>query len=487
MSLAQKFVKHYQHFSPNLKKALGSGDVPALTPAWLSKLITTTLFRRDPLGGKWSSKRIPTKEYPLREIDAWPTPESAVGELPTTPYKDIVFGPETKVKPGINSRKFRTGNYMRWVAEKFGSHEMAQKFDILGRIITEQVNSFGTDLTMARYWGNQTANQYSFDGIYRNCTAARKNRFNLHNTGNPWQPDNTEFLDQLISQASDFNAEAPDQRPQTNMLFVMSARMLGTLSQQEKERIRVETTPEPLFRELKFPGGIRMESYRGIPIAQSLMAGGGPYTPEMGLIALADFPTGGTLIADTYYFQVGFIGYSHIARSPFYGESISSGEANIPIGAGTANRIEITWSDEPKAMYYIIYARTLSGGEPYNTPIAVIPANTYDGTGTPTGRVTSYNVTTMVPDASAAGMEEDLPNNAPADVAGETIALIDYDPMRMGSLFTVHEGGNEEGGDVIFRQLAENDLLYLDHQMLHVGGHIPYYPYTTSLVRGVRP
>ena len=186
----------------------------------------------------------------------------------------------------------------------------------------------------------------------------------------------------------------------------------------------------------------------------------------MGTVSKATATTGGTIAAGTYYFQVAYIDIN--------GESIASTEVS-QVTTGSTSTITLSFDDVASARLYKVFCATSTGAEKL---VSVIPANTYDSVGTPTGRTTSVtfsttpttrNPTVSAPaalvatiPASAAPVTSAMANDTPIVQTGgitpERVILWDLDKIQgLGKFAYTNSAGSRFGGLVTMEPLAKTD------------------------------
>jgi hypothetical protein len=210
-------------------------------------------------------------------------------------------------------------------------------------------------------------------------------------------------LDNLIDAATGFRGAAGHPKA-----FLMSIGMHSKVS--GLQTLARRETPD-----VEFEGGLRMSTYRNVPILESDYVKPTGVAVPAGLAAAA--VAGGTLPDATQYFY-------RVASVTQRGEQVAAAEVN----ATTANpnlTIRLTWTNDPNALLYKIFRGTATGAL---SLLAVIPASSYDADGNPTARVTQFDDdgSYVAPAHSA--------NQKPLDAGDEVIFLINRNKMQGASL-----------------------------------------------------
>jgi hypothetical protein len=194
----------------------------------------------------------------------------------------------------------------------------------------------------------------------------------------------------------------------------------------------------------------------------------------MGTVSTAIAGTGGSITASTWYFMVSYIGWD--------GESQASAEATTATTAGTST-LTLSWTAVTGALFYKVYAASATTAEKL---VLMLPAQLYDGNGTPQDKVVSVQLTTgpttanptigqmnstnvgsaatlggIVPTITASCpycMQSDVPLTVTNGVVMENVILWDLDEIQgMGRFAYTNTEGSRFKGLVTMEPLAKTD------------------------------
>ena len=441
-----------------LTKALDSspGSAEALVPEKLREIITNTIVRLSPILALVESVFDSQKVHEFNRITSLPRQGGAQGEGAVTPTRNAVY-----VRAGttlkVIRRKGAVTGFLQDASEK--------QIDALAAEMENHLLSHVYDLDFYTLWGNELSNAFEYGGWDRFISSFRQTR---QNPGTQ-VPTDTKILDELI----DNNTRK--QGSQHRKAFLMSPEMLSHLSRLEAQ-FRLNTDIKPKMGEIAVPGGWRMPTFRGIPIVETTATAP---VKTMTTVTATDFTTGGSLPDDEYFFVVTPITYE--------GEQAASAQASATVSGGSGNgRVDLTFAEDTEALSYKVYFGLVSGVTGLQLHKEV-PADTFDGIGTITGRTTTIVIDTASPDSSIpTGMQDDRPLQFINSVPQETIWLIDLDRFQgMGELAYTNKAGDRFGGLVTIKPLAEVDdntpFLIKSYPAL-----IDAFEATSGVIRGVR-
>lgn len=427
-----------------IQKALttqaNSGE--ALIPEKLEKIITNTVVRLSPEMAVIQPEFDNQKLHSFNRLMKLPRAGGFMGEGATTPTSQGSYE-RASVELKILRRKGAVTNFLQDSSKKYIDASTAEMENHLQAHVYDIIN--------ALKFGNAGANKYSFDGLDK---IIKTNRINEVRGG--VVPTDLSFLDDMI------DANIRKNGAGHNKVLMMSPEMQSLVSRL-LTNVRLMQGNAGTLGHVEINGGWRLATYRDIPILPVADMGGNKDT--IGTVTLAK--TGdGTVPAGNYFFQVSAITLD--------GETLASSEVT-DTWADALHSAKLTWNAVDNASYYKIYC-----GKTTNTEklVAVIPASTYDGTGTyvsdvtgvefttdpsvknptlklvATGSFVDPNITASVTDA----MANDLPLVATGGVAPETVMLWDLDKYQgLGKVPYTNVGGDKFGGLVTMTPLAITD------------------------------
>ena len=332
-----------------LKLALDTTTGGVLSPQSLEPKIVELVKKLSPLLAGLIVVQANGKTHEYNERTVLPS-ANFEGEKATTATSQSTYARKSVPLKIVRARGGVTG-FQQAASKKF-----------VNSYVQEIVGAAQSMAWMAEYgimWGNATADAYQFDGL---DTKISTNRVDKNATITLRHLD--DLIDRIISVGIIDMSE---------MGFYMSPQMHSKIS-------TLQTEARKQVQMVKYPGGLEMESYRGIPIVDTSFC---RPTSTMGTIVVADSSTAGSLVATkTYRWQV--------AAVTQFGEQWASAEVNNTMGSGKTS-VDISFTAVANAQLYKVY-RTLDGGASGSEVLAgTYAAKTYDGNGTITGVVTSIN------------------------------------------------------------------------------------------------
>lgn len=427
-----------------IQKALTSqaGSGEALIPEKLEKIITNTVVRLSPEMAVIQPEFDNQKLHSFNRLTKLPRAGGFMGEGATTPTSQGSYE-RASVELKILRRKGAVTNFLQDSSKKYIDASTAEMENHLQAHVYDIIN--------ALKFGNAGANKYSFNGLDK---IIKTNRVNEARGG--VVPTDLAFLDDMI------DANIRKNGAGHNKVLMMSPEMQSLVSRL-LTNVRLMQGNAGTLGHVEINGGWRLATYRDIPILPVADMGGNDVA--IGTVTLVK--TGaGTVPAGDYFFQVSAITLD--------GETLASSEVT-DTWADSSHSAKLTWTAVENASYYRIYCGKTTGSEKL---VAVIPACTYDGTGTyvsdvtgveittdpsvknPTlklvasGTFTDPNITASVTDA----MANDLPLVATGGVAPETVELWDLDKYQgLGKVPYTNAGGDKFGGLVTMTPLAITD------------------------------
>lgn len=455
-----------------IRKALttqaGSGE--ALIPEKLEKIITNTVVRLSPEMAVIQPEFDNQKYHSFNRLIKLPRAGGFMGEGATTPTSQGSYQ-RASVELKILRRKGAVTNFLQDTSKKFIDASTAEMENHLQAHVYDIIN--------ALKFGNAGANKYSFDGLDK---LIKSNRVNEARGGTV--PTDLAFLDDMI------DANIRKNGAGHNKVLMMSPEMQSLVSRL-LTNVRLMQGNAGTLGHVEINGGWRLATYRDIPILPVADMGGNP--TDIGTVALV--ATGaGTVPAGNYFFQVSAVTLD--------GETLASAEVNNTY-ADSLHSAKLTWTPVDNASYYKIYCGKTTGSEKL---VAVIPAQTYDGTGTYVSDVTGVEITTdpsvknptltlvatgtfvdpAITDSVTDAMSNDLPLVATGGVAPETVMLWDLDKYQgLGKVPYTNAGGDKFGGLVTMTPLAITD----DNIPFMVKSYLALcdsFEATSYMVRGLR-
>lgn len=426
-----------------IQKALttqaNSGE--ALIPEKLEKIITNTVVRLSPEMAVIQTEFDNQKLHSFNRLKKLPRAGGFMGEGATTPTSQGSYE-RASVELKILRRKGAVTNFLQDSSKKYIDASTAE--------MENHLQSHVYDIINALKFGNAGANKYSFDGLDK---IIKTNRINEVRGG--VVPTDLSFLDDMI------DANIRKNGAGHNKVLMMSPEMQSLVSRL-LTNVRLMQGNAGTLGHVEINGGWRLATYRDIPILPVADMGGNKVA--IGTVTL-DATGSGSIPAGDYFFQVSAITLD--------GETVASEEVTATIGSNKSAKLQ--WTAVENASYYRIYCSKTTGTEKL---VAVIPACTYDGTGTyvsdvtgvefttdpsvknptlklvATGSFTDPNITASVTDA----MANDLPLVATGGVIPETVILWDLDKYQgLGKVPYTNVGGDKFGGLVTMTPLAITD------------------------------
>lgn len=445
-----------------LRKALNSASNSggALIPQHLEQWITNTVIRLSPVHALLQPEFSPQKLHEFNRVTSLGSGGQSMGENATT--------------PSINSTYQRSNVTLKIVRRKGAVTDFLQEssknyINAIEAEIENQVRAQAYDLEYFDLWGNADANTYEFSGFDHLITT---NRFNTgFSSGAPTVLNSLKPLDAMID-ASNRKGGYLHKRA-----FICSPEMLSTISRQLTNVRLNQPVGAGGEAKVNIGGGWRLDSYRDIPIVQSSFVGGASADTMGTVTASSGGTTGGSLSNGTYYFRVAPVTYN--------GEGIASAESSVTLSGGTATQqIALTFTAVSGAISYKVYYSSTTG----LTGMTLIDwqtANVYDGSGTITGAgtVASLAILSTTPTTAATGQTSDKPLTTVAGVNGESIFLVDLDPIQGLGKFPYTNAGGRVSGVVSFEYLAKTDA-FLPFLIYTHGAICPSFEGTSAVSRG---
>lgn len=426
-----------------IQKALttqaNSGE--ALIPEKLEKIITNTVVRLSPEMAVIQPEFDNQKLHSFNRLMKLPRAGGFMGEGATTPTSQGSYE-RASVELKILRRKGAVTNFLQDSSKKYIDASTAEMENHLQAHVYDIIN--------ALKFGNAGANKYAFDGLDK---IIKTNRINEVRGG--VVPTDLSFLDNMI------DANIRKNGAGHNKVLMMSPEMQSLVSRL-LTNVRLMQGNAGTLGHVEINGGWRLATYRDIPILPVADMGGNQVA--IGTVTL-DATGKGSIPAGDYFFQVSAITLD--------GETIASEEVTATFGANKSAKLQ--WTAVENASYYKIYCSKSTGTEKL---VAVIPANTYDGTGTYVSDVTGVEITTdpsvknptlklvatgsfVDPNITASvtdAMANDVPIVTTGGVAPETVMLWDLDKYQgLGKVPYTNVGGDKFGGLVTMTPLAITD------------------------------
>lgn len=426
-----------------IQKALttqtGSGE--ALIPEKLEKIITNTVVRLSPEMAVIQPEFDNQKLHSFNRLMKLPKAGGFMGEGATTPTSQGSYE-RASVELKILRRKGAVTNFLQDTSAEYIDASTAEMENHLQAHVYDIIN--------ALKFGNAGSNKFSFDGLDK---IIKTNRYNEARGGTV--PTDLSFLDDMIDANIRRNGAGH------NKVLMMSPEMQSLVSRL-LTNVRLMQGNAGALGHVEINGGWRLATYRDIPILPVADMGGNKVA--IGTVSL-DATGSGSVPAGDYFFQVSAITLD--------GETVASSEVTDTVGSNKS--VKLQWTAVENASYYKIYCSKTTGTEKL---IAVIPACTYDGTGTYVSEVTGVEITTdpsvknptlklvatgsfVDPNITASvtdAMADDVPIVTTGGVAPETVILWDLDKYQgLGKVPYTNVGGDKFGGLVTMTPLAITD------------------------------
>jgi hypothetical protein len=462
------FNRYAQQNRSQIAKALTSatGVGGALSPQSLQKVVTNTIILLSPEIQMISARQVGSKTPEFNRLTSLPAAVGAMGEAGVTRTTQSAYE-RVSVTLKVIRRKGVVTNFIIDASSNY--------IDAYAVETENQIRSHVLDVNASLIFGNKTANVYDFDGYETNINT---NRIQKVRAG--VVPTSLKELDDLI--------DATNRKGAANLkrYFSMSPEMLSTFTRLEttvRKNIPVDGRGGQ-WGEIYLPGGVRLESYRGIPIVQSTWMK--PIEQMSPTVTPAAHNVTGSLSDGLHYFNV-----APVTRN---GEQEASTETNVTLsGGGSAQSIKITLSaaHSVDTYYYKIYGGTTSGATKL---LSIVPAFTYLADGTidvAQGLAANpFVILSMTADATvttvSAKMANDLPLVANSGIVPEVLGLICVDPIQgMGDTPFANVNGDLFTGLVSMQPVAATD----DNRPFLVKSYCaiaPAFEATSAWVRGLR-
>jgi hypothetical protein len=429
-----------------VQKAMLTSDANVgngLIPQHLEKLISNTIVRLVPEIAIIDPQFDSQKYHEFNRLTALPGGQGAIGESGVTPTNRSTY-----IRTGRNlkvtRRKGAVTNFLQDASKNY--------IDALSIEMENHVQAHAYDMAVQLLNGNDQADPYTFPGWDYFIATNRK-----PGTRGGTVPTDLSLLDDMI------DANIRRQGANHRRVFMMSPELLSKYSRLLTNVRLNQGLSQGGLSTVEIPGGWRLQAYRDIPIVTTTQTRN---DTQMGTITPSTATSGGTVAAATYYVQVAYIDIN--------GESVASAEVS-QVTTGATSTLTLAWADVASAWYYRIYISTSTGTE---TLIAVLPANQYDTTGTPTARTTTVTfsspLTAVNPTVSApsglvstlpasyapvtTAMASDLPVVQQGGITPEKIYFIDLDKIQgLGKFAYTNSAGARFGGLVTMEPLAKTD------------------------------
>lgn len=445
-----------------IRKALDSTTSTGgayLIPQHLEKVITNTLPRLRPELAMVVSKYDALKIHTFNRLTGLPDADTAMGEGGVTPTYNSTYA-QASVELKVVRHKGAVTNFLQDASKTY--------IDAAAAEMENHLISHVNNLTTYMLHGNKEANAYTFTGWDRFIST---NRFQEAYGGRV--PTNLDDLDEMI----DINMSKQGAAHRKG--FLLSPYMISKLSRLlTNVRLNQGLTGNGLTT-VEIPGGWRLAAYRDIPLIPTSQT---RPVITMGTVTAGTTATGGTIADATHnYFRVSAVTWD--------GESLASAEVDQATTGGNVSVITLSWTRVVGSFFYKIYYGATSNGEKL---IKVIPARTYDASGTPNGYVTGLTLTTIGADSGAGGsisaaMANDIPLvQGSAAQPPENIYLIDLDEFQgMGGLYYTNTAGSRFNGLVTIEPLAKTDD-NLPFMVKSYAGLVDAFEATCCVRRGLR-
>lgn len=418
-----------------LYKALtAAGEGGAITERDLNPILTEAALQRMPLLRFMNIRRVKGNPYKFYRRDAFPAAH------PEGPGAAALQTNSNYTAVEKNLKIIRSwGGVEDFVQATVDDGRDPTTMEMIGHLHACVYELVGT-----AYWGDALANTYQFDGF-----DADTGIFRLDGGANALA---LKDMDDLIDGCM---VPGTEDHPR---LLVMSQQMISQLGRLERSYTggNAQVTPPTVIAFPGIAGGVRMRTYRDIPIYP---AGLTRPRAEAASISIAQ-GTAGTLADATYYVKVapvtrfGEQGYASGSVVITGGSNLAS--INITVAAFTHANSQYPYSD---ALYWKLYVSTVSGSEilvktqnaiTYSSGSPASAATTLNYAGTATARGGASGTATS-------GAEDQAPRYS-ATTPDEAIFLLDVEPDDGSELVaTAYNSPTGPGG----QPLDEYDLFTL--------------------------
>ena len=447
-----------------IRKALDSstGEGQALVPEKLEEIITNTIVRLTPEMALVTPRFDSQKFHEFNRITSLPSAGGAMGEGATTPTRNSTYSRQS-VEMKVIRRKGAVTNFLQDSASNY--------IDAAAAEMENHLVAHIYDLITYNLWGNANADPYTYSGL-EYYISTNRTREGAGGT----VPTDLSFLDDMI----DANVEANG--AMHRKAFLMSPKMQSKVSRL-LTNVRLQQGGQDGMAQVEIQGGWRLAAYRNIPIIPTSAV---RPRATMGTVTVASAGSGSAIADDEYFFRVAPVTYN--------GEELASAEVSET--TTNADTITLSWTAHDGALFYKIYCGLTTGAANLNL-VKVIPAFTYDATGTITGfreqvvfesnpdatdPTTSTGETNTVP----SHMENDVPLEATGGVAPENVILWDLDEYQgLGKMPYTNSAGSRFGGLVTIKPLAETDD-FLPFLVKSYAAICPSFEQTSVVHRGLR-
>lgn len=378
-----------------LKKALltsASGSGEALVPEDLETMLVEYLGREFPLWTFIEKGQADAKTHEYTRRTTLPTAKFE-GELTAQNATSSVYDRVT-----VQLKVLRT-----WGGVSGFSQTVSQKFiNALSSELVGSVEAMANLIEFSLLYGNDV-DTYQYNGVdtfIAEDTTAQKEIASGGSVLNADAVVTLTHLDSMLDAVTQWRGTLNDP-----LMWIMSPQMISKISGLETKLNR----DAPI---IEYPGGFRMNSYRGVPIYRSSIVK--PNATTTSPTVTATKAAGGTLAADEYFYAI-----SSVTAE---GEQLM-GAIDSETTETTNLKVGLAWTADANALLYKIWRGTTTGADDMHL-IATIAAKTYDSTGAVSGTVAAYvDDGTVAAGAGIASLE-------PLTTGEEQIFLLNLNPDR---------------------------------------------------------
>jgi hypothetical protein len=381
-----------------LRKALlTTGDGAALLPYDLDPILHEELLKLQPLAVLFSVLEAGSKthEYSVRSShpQAW-----FEGEVTPANAKNSVY-----------QRKSVQMKIQRiWGSVSGFAQSMDEGFiDALSVELEGSVEGMSNIIEYGLMWGAAddigfTGDPYQYSGLIPRLFSYAPGNI-IDGGGNVVVLDD---LDQAIAVATGFRGVRGDPK-----VWLMGTRMKQVVDGlQSKVQI-------PLTEAVLADGKIVMAAYANVPILETDYIAPAATTTSPAVTGAA--ASGGSLIDDEYFYVLSSV--------TAYGEQVAGTEDSATTST-TNNTVDLTWTADAAALLYIVW-RGLATGNANMKLLDIIPALTYDASGTVNGSVEAYSDDGSIDTGAGTTLKAIKPLSADE----QSILLANYNPRRGGA------------------------------------------------------
>lgn len=378
-----------------LRKALltsASGSGEALIPEDLEAMLIEYLGREFPLWNFIEKMQANGKTHEYNKRTSLPTARFE-GELSPQVATSSVYSRETEQLKILRTWGGVSG---------FGQTVTAEFIDALSSELVGSVEAMANLVEFSIMYGNDI-DTYQFNGLDTQIAEDTTAKKSITNGGSVLNADavvTLTHLDSMIDAVTKWRGTTNDP-----LMFLMSPQMISKVSGLETKLNR----DAPI---IEYPGGFRMNSYRGVPIYRSSLLSPASTTTSPTVTATA--AAGGSLADDEYFYAI-----SSVTEE---GEQLV-GVIDSATTSGTDNSVDLTWTADATAYLYKIWRGTVTGADTMYL-LNTIAARAYNANGSDNGDVAAWSDEGVILPAAQTAIWQ------PLTTGEEQMFLINLNPDR---------------------------------------------------------